>query len=339
MVQICTRPTLRDVALAAGVSPATVSRVLAGSRNVGEPLASTVREAAAQLDYRPNSAARALRRQTTDTVGMVVPNIVNPFFPAVVQAVEAALAASGRSLLLCDAQDDHALEARRVQALLARDIEALLISPVDSVASAVTVRSAAGRVRVVQIDRWVDAPTDKVLVDQAAGIAAVVAHLVGQGRRRLAFVTSSLSISTAVERLAAYREGVAAHGAEGAERILVGDFSLGWGREAGEHLAQSRATLPDAVVCANDLIALGVVQALRRAGLEVPGEVAVTGFDDTSLAELGEIPLTTVRQPFEAVGLEAVRLLSADGDGRVPPPRRLVLEPTLVVRESTGGPA
>ncbi|MFJ9407549.1 LacI family DNA-binding transcriptional regulator [Streptomyces sp. NPDC101393] len=330
--------TLRDVAHASGCSIATVSRVLAGTRPVGAETARTVREAAARLGYRPNQVARALRSRSTGIVGLVLPQITNPFFPALVRALEHALHAEGRALLLADCDDDPRTEAARISAFLDRQVDALLVMPVDERHSRDAVASAADRVPLVLLDRGCGpGVADSVAVDNSAGMALVLEHLAAQGRRRPCFVGAAGTASAAVERHAAYEAGAEALDPDGPGRVALGDFSVEWGRAAVDRLWPSR---PDAVVCANDLIAVGALQRLRQLGAEVPGEVAVTGFDDIPLAGLADPALTTVRQPVAELAAEAARLLGRGGAGGVPGSRRTVrLTPELVVRASSGSPA
>ncbi|MBA2514726.1 MAG: LacI family DNA-binding transcriptional regulator [Solirubrobacterales bacterium] len=325
---------MSDVARAAGVSAATVSRVLSGGAPVRPEVAEAVRATSDQLGYRANPIARALRRRSTQSVGIVVPDIANPFFPEIVQAVERALHDSGQSLLLCDSQNDTAIELGRVRALLDRRVDGLLIVPGDTRASAEAVREAAARVAVVQVDRHVDVATDFVGVDQDAGIDAVMELLLEHGRRTFAFVTGEMRISTARERATAYLRRVEPVDLASAARVHEGDFSVAFGREAAGRLLAG-PELPEAIVCANDRIALGVLGRLRAAGVAVPGEVAVTGFDDNGFAAVSEPQLTTVRQPLDNLGREAVRMLLSAAAHPSSPPRRLRLTPELVERAST----
>ncbi|WP_052867292.1 LacI family DNA-binding transcriptional regulator [Streptomyces niger] len=329
--------TLKDVARASGCSVATVSRVLAGTRPVGAETARTVREAAERLGYRPNHVARALRRRATGTVGLVLPQITNPFFPALVQELEHALHAAGRAVLLADCDDDPATEAARIAEFLDRQVDALLLIPVDERRSREAVADAARRVPVVLLDRGCGpGVADSVAVDNAAGMQLVLDHLAAAGRRRPWFVGAAGTTTTAAERRAAYEAGAAALDPEAPGRVELGDFSVAWGRAAVDRIWPSR---PDAVVCANDLIAVGALQRLRQLGADVPGEVAVTGFDDVPLAGLADPALTTVRQPVTELAAEAARLLaerSADGgpsDG-AGPSRAIRLAPQLLVRAS-----
>lgn len=331
--------TIRDVADAAGVSVATASRALSGRRRVRPDTRRAVLAASARLGYRANTVARSLRTGTTATVGMVVPVISNPYFPLLVEAVERELSATGRELLLCDSQDDPGIEAARVQALLDRRIDGLLFIPCHGTESAATLERAHAETAVIQLDRYVEAQdVDFVGVDNEAGMRDVVGHLAERGCRSFALISSESVDSSAHLRLRAYREAVQPLDAASADRVLLRDYSLDWGRRAGR-LLLAEGELPDAVVCAADVVALGVVAALREAGVHPPDDVLVTGFDDIGFAEISEPPLTTVRQPADAIGAEAGRMLHERVAGSAAVAQRRLFRPRLVVRESTTPPS
>jgi LacI family transcriptional regulator len=322
--------TIHDVAKLAGVSTATVSRVLSRSRGVQPESARKVLAAAEQLGYRYNAVARALRTNRSNTIGMLVPQISNPFFPALVEAVERRLSREGLELLLCDSQRDVEVEARRLRALVERQVDGIIISPYDFTGSARAVRGLVGRIPVIQVDRRVDdALTDWVGVDDDAGFAQVVDHLVAAGRRRLVFVSSVLTNYSAHARLDAVTKALRRHGLTAAQEPLLGTFEVEWGLEAAARIDLDAV---DGVVCGNDAIALGALRGLRKAGVSVPGDVAVTGFDDISFAEISDPPLTTVRQQWDAMADECVRLLLQPAEHG---PRAIAITPTLQIREST----
>jgi LacI family transcriptional regulator len=327
--------TLREVAEAVGCSVATVSRVLAGDRPVGPDLARRVQEAARELGYLPNQVARALRSRSTRTVGLVLPQITNPFFPELMRAVEHALHDQGRALLLADSADDPALEAERVELLIARQVDGLIVAPVDQERSVPTLAKAAARVPVVLLDRNVDTvQADAVTVDNAAGIRLLLDHLRAQGRRRLWFLGPAGEVSAGVERRAAFQDWAARHA--DLWRVELGDFSIGFGEQAaGKAVTAAAALRPDALVCANDLIAAGALRRLRELGVEVPGQIAVTGFDDIALASLTSPALTTVRQPNRELAAEAARMLLARIQQPHASARAVRLTPALVARGST----
>jgi LacI family transcriptional regulator len=326
--------TVRDVAASARVSVATVSRVLSRSRPVGEANAKAVLDAADRLGYRPNRLARSLRRQVTDTIGLVVPQISNPFFPALVEHVDWQLQSGTRQLLLCDSHNDADTEARRLEALLDRQVDGILIIPCDVKASTDAVRAAASRVPVVQVDQRVSAEvTDWVGVDDTVGMGLVVSHIAAAGAGSVAFVSCALTNSSARLRLDAFSTAADMCGLE-RRQLLLGEFTVEWGLTAGQSLLADEK-LPEAIVCGSDLIAAGVIRQLTLAGVCVPDDVLVTGFDDVPAAALITPAVTTVRQPLEAIVRESLRLLGEGPDRSRRPFQRIAISPELVVRAST----
>lgn len=318
--------TIHDVAREAGLSTATVSRVLSKSRAVKPETAEVVHAAAERLCYQTNYVARSLRRQTTQTIGLVIPDITNPFFPALVQAIETALRHHDYSLLLADAQNDPAIEALAVNHLLTRRVDGILISPCHRRRSRSAVAQASNHTHIVQVDRHAGLCTDYVGADQTDAIVQVLTHLTGQGRRHLTYLSGPSTASISYERQQAFNR----HAPPGSH-TLIGDFDISWGRRAAETVLADRPQV-DAIICSSDLIATGVVRTLRDHHIDVPEQVAVTGFDDILLAEATEPPLTTIHQPIAAIAQHAVALITE------PPAPRLThlrLPATLIVRGST----
>lgn len=331
------RPTIRQVAERAGVSTATVSRALSGTRTVSPELARRIDDAVTELGYSSNGIASSLRRSRTDTVGMVVPDITNPFFTALVKHVDHVLAQRGWQMLLCDAQSSSAVEADRLASLINRRVDGIIISPTNETDSGPAVRAAAARVPVVQIDRRArDTDTDWVGIDDDFAESLIVAHLSELGVSNVAFVSATPTDSSTELRHA----GLLKHaGQQGLQidpgQVLLGEYSVEWGQKAGAEILSS-GHRPDAVVCGNDLIALGVLQACREAGVTVPGEVVVTGFDDIPFAALSTPPLTTIEQPLGDIAVEGVRLLAQAIDGQATAQTiRASLGSRLVIRQST----
>ncbi|MGN9845956.1 LacI family DNA-binding transcriptional regulator [Nonomuraea sp. H19] len=327
--------TIHDVAKLAGVSTSTVSRVLSRSRPVNPESARKVVAAAEQLGYRYNAVARALRTNRSNTIGMLVPQISNPFFPALVEAVERRLQREGLELLLCDSQRDVDVEARRLRTLVERQVDGIIISPYDFTGSIPAVSGVIGQIPVIQVDRRVDGTlSDWVGADDWAGLAQVIDLLVSVGRRRLVFVSSAHTNYSGRARSDAFDAALRRHGLEAARTALLGSFEVEWGLEAARRLIGDLDTV-DGIVCGNDAIALGVLRGLRQAGVRVPDDVAVTGFDDITFAEISDPPLTTVRQQWDVMADECVRLLlQPDTYG----PRSIAIAPTLQIRESTPKP-
>jgi len=333
------RPTVKDVAEAAGVSVATVSRALSGTRAVRPELRDLVVRAAEELGYRPHSIAQALRRSRSGAIGMVVPEIENPFFPQLVGHAERILQERGLALLLCSSGDDPAVEAQRIAVLAERQIDGLLISPCSQEGSAPALAEIAQSLPVVQFDERVPSvETAYVGVDDVAGITDVIAHLVSTGSRRLAFIGAGPDTWSGRRRREGFEQWARESDPEALERMELGDFSREFGRTAALRLLAEDPAI-DAIVCANDLLAIGALDAAGERGIDVPGALALTGFDDINVATVARPSLTTVRQPTAAIVERAVELLLAAIDGADTQDEDVRLPVELVVRESAPGAA
>ncbi len=314
----------------------TVSNVVSGTRRVRPETRERVERAIAELGFRPNTIARALIRRRTQTVGMVIPDVTNPFFSDLIWEVERALTEADYAVVFGNSANDPARERRYLEAFLSRRVDALVVV-VTAGADLDFVRGLAAEVPTVFVDRLVPPDVESVVGDNDTGMALVVDHLVGLGHRRVALVNGDEALETARRREAGADAALALHGLELAARSN-GTFTL----ESGDEQARLLFAAPDsptAVVAANDLLAMGVLAAAARSGLAVPEQVSVTGYDDIAYAAFTSPPLTTVRQPARAMGEEAVRLLLARLEGSEGPPRRVVVEPELRPRGSTGPPA
>jgi LacI family transcriptional regulator, galactose operon repressor len=326
--------TIREVADAAGVSTATVSRALSGVPTVDPELVERVRESADRLGYRANRVARALRRQSTQTVGLVVPDITDPFYPAVVRAIERELRRTGLSLLLCDSGNDPEVEDELLRNLYDHQVDGLLVSACDRIASQPAVQLAASRTPLLQIDQRAVAELPYVGVEQANAMRQVIEHLLGEGCRSFGYLGASPETSAGQERLDGFLAQAKPADPTAADRVQLGDVSVAWGYEATARLLEAGPP-PAAIVCSSDLAAIGALQALRERGVSVPGDVAVTGFDDTVLAVACDPPLTSVRQPLEELGTQAVQELTAAIEQHLQQPRSVLLKADLAVRESS----
>lgn len=335
------RTTLREVAEAAGVHMSTASRALNEDTRdvVNAETVSRVLEAARELGYTPNPLARGLRTNRTMTVGMVIPDIENPLFGPIIAGAEATLGDNGYSLLITDADlRDRASIARVIETLIQRRTDGLILA--TSAREDPTVTDLAARdIPAVLVNRSADSsPLPSIVGDDHAGIGLVVQHLVETGHTEIGHVSGPQTLSTGHGRHDAFLSwmqqlelDVDPDAIEQAEWYRV---------EAG--LAAATALLdrrPDltAVVCANDLLAMGAYRAVRQRGLTVGADVAITGYNDIPLLDLLEPPLTSVRVPYRRMGSEAadllLSLLSNNGSGE-PTSRRLA--PTLSIRGSSG---
>ncbi|ONI60495.1 LacI family DNA-binding transcriptional regulator [Okibacterium fritillariae] len=332
-----TTVTVATVAAEAGVSTATVSRVLTGSKSVSAQTSARVLAAAEKLRYSGNSIAKALRQNSTGNIGMLVPSISNPFFTSLVEQVEHHLAQAGLNLFLCDSRNLVATEETRLRSLTQGSVDGILVSPVDENRSAAALQRASDIVPIVQIDRRVGAvDTDWVGLDDAHAMRLIAQHLADRGVRTVAFVTSIMGSSSALDRLQSARSSCAELGiAMPDDLVLDGDFSLEWGATAADGLLDSGRDLPDAIICSDDLIALGLSGRLAERGIRVPDDVRVTGFDDIEYASLNVPSLTTLRQPLTQIAAEAVRLLQENIQSADRAKTQLALRGELVVRKST----
>lgn len=331
------KATIATVAAEAGVSTATVSRVLTGSKTVTAETSRRVFAAAEKLRYSGNSIAKALRQNSTGNIGMLVPSISNPFFTALVEQVEHHLAQAGLNLFLCDSRNNVETEASRLISLTQGSVDGILVSPCDAMHSRTALERATRIVPIVQIDRHVAAvSTDWVGLDDAHAMRVITEHLASRGVRTVAFVTSIMGSSSALDRLDSTRRTSAKLGIQMPDDLVLdGDFSLEWGAQAADKLLDSGRPLPDAIICSDDLIALGLSGRLGQRGVRVPEDVLITGFDDIEYASLNTPSLTTLRQPLTQIAAEAVRLLRADIANADRARTHLALRGDLVVRQST----
>jgi len=332
-----TAPTIRDVALYAGVSVATVSRVINDSAHkVHGTTRRRVLRAVARLGYHPNAVAQGLRRGTTRTIALIVPDITNPFFPAVARGVEDVARRHGYALVLGNTDGDPARERAYLDILRKRWVDGVLFASASGDARPLRALRA-GEVPAVLIAREAtDGEIDTVLVDSFAGMRLATSHLLRLGHRRIAYIGGPRGLPVARERLRGYHQALHDHGIRPDPRLVVaGDFRVDGGRAAMRRLlARQRAFT--ALVAANDLMAIGAMEVLRAAGRRIPEDVAVVGFDDIPFAAFVEPPLTTVAQPTYRLGALAMERLLALMRGEAVDARRMVLKPQLVVRRSCG---
>jgi LacI family transcriptional regulator len=321
------RTTLADVAAAAGVSRSTASRVLAGTdRNVDERLAKRVLAVSEQLGYRTNPVARALRRRSTDTFGILVPSLRNPYFVQLVDAFTRVAGDAGLGVVLADSGDDPDTEAARLDAFHESFVDGIVVVPTSQSRSGTAIRKAGERTRIIQLDRWSDdAGCGFVGIDNHAGVQFVVEHLRSSGRERIAYVGAEQESSAGAERLAAFR----ALSRPGDTVIMLPRFALSAGHDAARRMLGS-GPLPDAAMCAADVLAVGMLSTLQREGVDIPADIAITGFDGTDLLELVNPSITTLHHRLDALAQQVVGYLVGE-----PTVGEVRIQPELVVRGST----
>jgi DNA-binding LacI/PurR family transcriptional regulator len=342
------RCTLEDVALRAGVSRATVSRVVNGNPRVSERVRRAVEQAVAQLGYAPNRAARSLAGSRTDTIALVVSEpssrlFGDPFLAGTIRGIAAALGESRYQLVLIMIQTKA--DRERVERHLVRgDADGVLLLSARRNDRLPPLLASAGVPCVIAghlpRGRKTTAPGDAtaalvgfVDADNAGGARQAVAHLLARGCQVVGTVAGPGDMVPGADRLAGWRKALAAEGRATPRSLVVeGDFTRAGGAAAARTLLEQHPDV-DGIFAASDLMALGVLDVLRAAGRRVPDDVAVIGFDDSDLAADADPPLTTVRQPIDELGAEMVQLLLAQVD-RAAPARGVTLATELVVRSS-----
>jgi DNA-binding LacI/PurR family transcriptional regulator len=331
--------TLNDVAAAAGVSRATVSRVVNGDGRVGDQYRAAVLAAAQQLGYVPNRAARSLRTRRSGSIGVVLaePSAVvfgNPFFGDLLSGIAKVLNERDLQLVLFLPQSER--DEQRLQAYLAAGhVDGVLLTFYQDRDPFYDVLVKNGIPVVVNARPLYVSSASYVDADNEGGAAQAVAHLIEQGCLVIATIAGPLRTSAGAERLSGYRKALAAAGREVDESlIMVGDFTTASGRELVTELLHSRPEV-DGVFVAGELMAYGVLDALHRLGRAIPRDVAVVSFDDLPGAASTDPPLTSVHQPVELMGQEMTRLLLTQLDDPEAVPRQLILGTHLVVRQSS----
>ncbi|MFF5262707.1 LacI family DNA-binding transcriptional regulator [Actinomadura viridis] len=328
--------SVKDVARHAGVSVATVSRVLNDSVPVLPGTRDRVLAAVAELGYRPNAVARSLRTDATRTIGLVIGDILNPFFTELARAVEDEARALGYSVVIGNADERPDRQDHYVGTLLERRVDGLLLCPTAEVTPLVRDMVRDGR-PLVFLDRTLpglDVPA--VRVDGGAAIAELVRHLYALGHRRVAFITGPALLSTGRERTEAFTAAMRAHGLPvRPEYLEAGDFQAASGRAGAARLLDLPEP-PDAIFVGDNLMALGALDEIRARGLRIPQDVALACYDDLPWFTHLDPPVTAVAQPVRELGRRAVRVLAGRMEGRAV--SSVVLPARLVVRRSCGEP-
>jgi LacI family transcriptional regulator len=327
--------TIRDVASAAGVSPATVSRVLNLKEDVNADMRRRVLAAVTELGYRRNGPARSLRTRAAMVLGLIISDITNPFFTALVRGVEDCAQLAGYSVVLANADEDVAKEARYLEVAAAEQMAGVLLSPASSKMTSVDALMERG-IPVVTIDRRLpSAAVDSVTVNNRQAALEAAQHLIRQGCRRVGFVAGPVQTTTGSGRLAGYRAALRAAGrAHDPALTAYADFRTEGGYAATLQLLRLPKP-PDGLLIANNLMTVGAMQAIAEAGLAVPDEIAVVGFDDVNWATALRPPLSVVTQPTYEIGKVATEMLLRRIGGEDFAPRRVVLKATLVQRGSS----
>ncbi|HET9334067.1 MAG TPA: LacI family DNA-binding transcriptional regulator [Gemmatimonadota bacterium] len=328
------RPTIIDVARGAGVSKSLVSLVMRGASNVSDEKRQRVMTVAAQLGYRPNAVARSLVQRRTSLLGVLLSDLHNPFFAEVIDGIQAEAAAYGYRTILGTGDRVELTEARALETMLELRAEGLILaSPVLPMR---TIAAASRELPTVLVARRSRVATvDSVTNDDVAGAALAVAHLAALGHERIAHIDGGEGAG-APERRRGYERAMRKHGFGARVRIVPGNYTEDGGRRGVSELLSGE--MPTAIFAANDLAAIGTLSALAERDVRVPEDVSVVGYDNTALAAVRLIHLTTVDQPRPEMGRAAVTLLLERLEGGRRTIRNVLMPPSLVVRGSTAAP-
>jgi LacI family transcriptional regulator len=329
---------MEDVARRANVSTSTVSHVLNGTRKVSPQTVQAVQQAVQALGYVPNTLARSLARSRTNTIGVAISALSNHYFSETVHAIETECARHGSMMLFVDTHDDPAQELRVVQALHHRRVDGILLAPSSDPDQAALAYLQANAIPTVLVDRQAPQGFDQVGVENAQSIQELVEHLIGHGHRRIGMIAGRRGLSTTEERIDGYRKALLAAGLPLDDDLLVnGESNSQSARLAALRLLALKQP-PTAIIAANNLMTIGAMHALRDAGVAVPEQMALVGFDDFDWADFFLPRLSVIAQPVTALGQRAVQLLLERIEHPDGARQSVQLTPTLRIRNSCGCP-
>ncbi|MCM3636888.1 LacI family transcriptional regulator [Sporosarcina luteola] len=296
--------SIRDVAKHASVSVATVSRVLNDKGYVSAETRKKVEAAIAELNYRPNEVARSLFKKQSKTIGLILPDIMNPFFPELARAIEDTASKLGYTVILCNSDEDEEKAQRYVDVLLQKYVDGIIIS--SNTIQEKTIRELT--IPVVCIDREISKDIPTIVVDNKNGARMATRFLREKGRRKIAHIRGPLDIVNANERCEGYREVVADEQWFRESYIVNGNYRMETATEAVLELLRQHSEI-DGIFAANDTMAIGAMKAAYQHGLKVPEEISIIGFDGIALGKASIPELTTIEQPLYELGQKAAKVL------------------------------
>lgn len=332
--------TLHDIAKASGISVSTVSRILnkkTSKHRISKETEKLVLKKARELNYLPNQLARSLRLKKTETIGLVAPDISNPFFAYIIKSIQRVAHNLGYSIVVCDTNESLDLEVEHISLLASRGVDGLIVMPVGQ-KSAHLERLVKDGTPLVVVDRsFEELKASTVVVDNQCGAYEAVEHLIGHGHRRIAIVQGIPNTYTAQGRLRGYNDALRKHAIEIDEGLIVGKT---FRQESGyfETKCLLKAThRPTAIFTTSDLITLGALQAIQEEDLDIPGDISLVAFDDIDSFAFFRCPITAVAQPKEKMGEVAVTLLLDQlKEPKNKEPEHITLRPRLIIRKSVG---
>lgn len=328
--------TIKDVAKVAGVSIATVSRTLTGKDRVSPLLAERVLQAIQELQYQPNDVARALKINESRSIGLIIPDIENPFFPALVRGVQDAAKMHNYAVILCNTDGKTEEEKKYIQFLYSKRVDGIAFTESVDNKKNISLLDSLG-IPVVLLDRRVEGMrASGVSTDNRLGAFMATQHLLDLGKRRIVFISGPLKLSSGADRAKGYQDALLRYNIQyDKDLACIGAFTYESGYAAVEKLLFSRHKF-DAIFASNDMMAIGAIECLNKYGIRVPKDVAVVGFDDIRLAGWYRPLLTTVRQPVYDMGQYAMKLLMEHITGKRINSYEKIFKPELIIRQSSG---
>lgn len=324
------RISIKDIAKIAGVSQTTVSRVINKPNEVSEELRKKVMKVIKAFDYTPNSVARGLRKGSTKVIGVIIPDITNPFFPAIVRGIEDFLKKKGYSLILCNSDQDIKEEKKLLKLLYSKSVDGVIFTGSSEYNPEIEIFTNRD-IPVVFLDRIYNTKSSSyVIVDNVKGMLELVTYLVECGYRSFALLNGNKETFSAKARYEGFLKAVKKYGIKNYE-VIFGQFTY----ESGYQMIEKLSKIPEVLVCGNDLIAYGAIDKIEKLGLSIPDNIGVTGFDDISFSRHYKPSLTTVRQPTYDLGRKAAELIFKMVESKKYKPKGVILNPKLVIREST----
>ncbi len=330
------RPTISDIARIANVSKATVSRVINHkSQGVSTETKERILKIIDELGYLPNTLARSIVVDETKTLGLVIPDLTNPFFPQMVRGIIQRASQEGYTVFLCDCGNDPETEAKYVMSLIEKRVDGVILaSSADCKTASMDSLKHYG-VPVVQVDRVIGDSSASVAIDNRKGMFEATQRFIQMGHRHIAFLGGPKGVSTTIQRFSGYRDALEASGIEvNKELITYGDFSISSGREMMKTLISRHPEITAVIACC-DLIAIGAVKTLIRHGISIPDQCEIIGFDGIEVSDVFDPCISTVRQPIDEMAEEAVKLLIGIVTGTISSNRHIIFEPTLDLRKTT----
>jgi len=326
-------PTMAEVARRAGVSVSTVSHVVNRTRFVSPEKAKLINDAIAAMGYQPNELARSLKVASTNSVGLAISAISNPYFTDIICAVEAECARLGLMVFLSDTQEDPDRELEVVRAFHQRRVDGVILAPSGSPQRAIDY-VAEKKLPCVLIDRFADDRFDQIGVENETSMRSLIDHVASFGHRRIGYIAGQPGLATTRERIEAFRASLAANGLECPPHYVSEENVDTASAPASTHALLSQPAPPTALVTGNNMTTIGAVRAIREKGLSIPRDLSLVGFDDFEWADCFEPRLTLVEQPCTEIGRQAATLLSERIASSHAPPRAVRLQATLRTRES-----